>query len=154
MDPLLDIFNSFFSEYTKTNGWDSPASVWFWDYDSSQWNLIEESYQDPYDLIPTLVVHGYHGAAMFVVHGWAAPYSEYEYDEYGEPTRPSKHPERMRVRSFTYLSGENILNSYQIMGKTIEEVEAEPEGAIIDSIIIAIHKMKKYLAKEVYSEQD
>jgi hypothetical protein len=60
----------------------------------------------------------------------------------------------MRVRSFTYLSGENILNSYQIMGKPIEEVEAEPEGAIIDSIIIAIHKMKKYLAKEVYSEQD
>jgi hypothetical protein len=91
---------------------------------------------------------------MFVVHGWAAPYNEYEYDEYGEPTRPSKHPERMRVRSFTYLSGENILNSYQIMGKPIEEVEAEPEGAIIDSIIIAIHKMKKYLAnKEVHYEQ-
>jgi hypothetical protein len=91
---------------------------------------------------------------MYVVHGWAAPYSEYEYDEYGEPTRPSKHPERVRVRSFTYLSGENILNSYQIMGRPIEEVDDNPEGVIIDSIIIAIHKMKKYLAnKEVHYEQ-
>jgi hypothetical protein len=40
------------------------------------------------------------------------------------------------------------------MGKPIEEVETEPEGAIIDSIVLAIYKMKKYLAKEVYSEQD
>ena len=149
MNPLLDVFNSFSSEYTKTNGWDSPASVWFWNEDSSQWNSIEESYEDPYDLIPAVAIHGYHGAAMFVVHGWAAPYNENE-----DYTRPSKHPERMRVRSFTYVSGENILNSYQIMGKPIEEVDVNPEGAIVDTIVLAIHKMKNHLAKEVYNEQD
>jgi hypothetical protein len=60
----------------------------------------------------------------------------------------------MRVRSFTYVSGENILNSYQIMGKPIEEVDTTPEGAIVDTIVLAIHKMKNHLAKEVYNEQD
>lgn len=152
MNPLLDIFNSFSSEYTKTNGWDSPASVWFWNEDSSQWNSIEESYEDPYDLIPALAIHGYHGASMFVVYGWAAPYVQN--DEY---TRPSQHPEKMRVRSFTYVNGENISTSYQIMGKPIEEVDASPEGAIIDSILLAIEKMKSYLNnlstnKEVFYE--
>ena len=152
MNPLLDVFNSFSSEYTKTNGWDSPASVWFWNEDSSQWNSIEESYEDPYDLIPAVAIHGYHGAAMFVVHGWAAPY-----DESKEYTRPSQHAEKMRVRSFTYVNGTNIITSYQIMGKPIEEVDASPEGAIIDSILLAIEKMKSYLNnlstnKEVFYE--
>ena len=153
MNTLLDIFHAFSDCYTKTNGWDSPASVWYWDDDQSKWECVEQSYQDPYDLIPMLVVHGYHGKSMYVVHGWAAPYQEP--DPYtGESTRPSQHPERMRVRSFTYLNGETILNSYQIMGKPIEEVETNPEGAIVDSIVLAMYKMKNYLAnQEVHDEQ-
>ena len=153
MNSLLDIFHAFSDCYTKTNGWDSPASVWFWDNDQSEWQCVEQSYDDPYNLLPTLVVHGYHGKAMYVVHGWAAPYEEP--DKYtGEYTRPSQHPEKMRVRSFTYLNGESILNSYQFMGKPIEEVQTNPEGAIVDSIVLTIHKMKNYLAnKEVYYEQ-
>ena len=152
MNPLLDIFHAFSDCYTKTNGWDSPSSVWFWNEDQSEWQCIEETYEDPYDLIPTLVIHGYHGKAMYVVHGWAAPYSENE-----DYTRPSKHPEKMRVRSFTYLSGDSIVNSFQIMGKPIEEVDASPEGAIVDSILLAIEKMKSYLNnlstnKEVFYE--
>lgn len=149
MNPLLDIFHAFSDCYTKTNGWDSPSSVWFWNEDQSEWECIEETYDDPYDLIPTLVIHGYHGKSMYVVHGWAAPYSENE-----DYTRPSKHPERMRVRSFTYLSGDSIVNSWQIMGQPIEEVDITPEGAIVDSIVLAIYKMKNYLAnKEVHNEQ-
>lgn len=149
MNPLLDIFHAFSDCYTKTNGWDSPASVWFWDDDQSEWQCVEDTYGDPYDLIPTLVVHGYHGKSMYVVHGWAAPYEET--DEY---TRPSQHPEKMRVRSFTYLNGESILNSYQIMGQPIEEVQMNPEGAIVDNILYGIGEMERYLNnKEVHNEQ-
>ena len=90
---------------------------------------------------------------MYVVHGWAAPYEDP--DPYtGQPSRASQHPERMRVRSFTYLNGETILNSWQIMGQPIEQVDHTPEGAIVDNIVLAIYKMKNYLAnKEVHNEQ-
>jgi len=150
MNPLLDIFKQFTEHYMQTNGWDSPASVWSWDDDSYQWQLVEDSYDDPYSLFPALVVHGYHGTAMFVVHGWGAPY-----DKNTESIRPSEHPEKVRIRALTYLNKEDVLTSYQIMGKPITEVDEKCEGVIIDTIIDGIKKMKSYLNnKEVYNEQD
>ena len=150
MNSLLDIFHAFSDCYTKTNGWDSPASVWFWDNDQSEWQCVEQSYEDPYNLLPTLVVHGYHGISMLVVHGWAAPFNEGE-----EYIRPSQHPEKIRVRAFTYVNNKTILTSHQVMGEPITEIDDSPEGAIVDNILYGIGEMERYLNnKEVHNEQN
>ena len=149
MNSLLDIFNQFTDHYMQSNGWDSPASVWSWDDDNSEWNLVEDTYDDPYDLIPTFVAYGYEGTSMLLLYGWGAPYVD------KNDPRPSLHPEKIRVRSLTYLTSQNDFASFQPMGEPLTEVDEDPQGNIIDIILQSINNITKYLDnKKVHHEQN
>lgn len=139
MDDLLDLFKIFSIDYCSTHGWDSPASVWEWDSSNIQWRSFVEDKGNPYELIPALAVLGYHNKSMLVVHGWASPYTE------GQPmSSPSLHPEKLRVRAFTYLQKETIITAYQIMGEDITEVSTQPQGGLIDELISTVNIIKNY----------
>lgn len=70
-----------------------------------------KQHADTYDLLEepssTALVSAFDGFGIMVA-GWAAPITENE-DE--NEIRPSQHPEKIRVRLFTYMDAEGIVQS-------------------------------------------
>jgi len=132
---------TYFKEY---EGWgEAPATVW----DMGVWKdnepCVVAQADSPYELMDALAVHGIAHGAVLAIRGWGAPIKDP--DNVENETRPSQHPERMRIVMYLHIQNDNGVLTVALHPRD-EELQVMSEtgvGALADAINEAVDSVKQ-----------